>query len=142
MSIPITGSLSRSGGLLSAISKNAKLLNLKGVKRITVTFDPFGENVKQTREVIFQLSLAKVVRTNPRCIVRTNVVCDRSDPKFIVDLIPEVHEAAGFNTVKFNARHLSALEILELFNKHITTLAPKEEEVKILSTKSTKKKKK
>lgn len=114
--------------------------------------------------------MAKVVRTNPRCIVRTNVVCDRSDPKFIVDLIPEVHgkllpsyeclfrysihswhlfyffsictEAAGFGTVKFNARHLSALEILELFNKHITPLAPKEEEVKILSTKSTKKKKK
>lgn len=49
-------------------------------------------------------------------------------------------EAAGFQTVKFNAKNLSALEILELFNKHITPLAPKEEEVKILSTKATKKK--
>lgn len=49
MSIPITGSLTRSGGLISAISKNVKLINLKGVKRITVSFDPFGQNVKQTR---------------------------------------------------------------------------------------------
>lgn len=49
MSIPISGSLSRSGGLWSAIGKNTKLLNLKGVKRITVSFDPFGENVKHTR---------------------------------------------------------------------------------------------
>lgn len=98
------------------------------------------------------------------------MICDRSDPSFVIDLIPEVHgewikfgiqfaflicfnswqelfsffciqtEAAGFQTVKFNAKNLSALEILELFNKHITPLAPKEEEVKILSTKATKKK--
>lgn len=51
-------------------------------------------------------------------------------------------EAAGFDTVKFNSRNLTALEILELFNKHITPLAPKEEEVRSLTTKSTKKKKK
>lgn len=49
MSIRVTGSLSRSGGLMSAIAKNVRLLNLKGVKRITVSFDPFAENVKETR---------------------------------------------------------------------------------------------
>lgn len=49
MSIPTTGSLNRSGGLFSAIAKNARLMNLKAVKRITVSFDPFGENVKNTR---------------------------------------------------------------------------------------------
>lgn len=49
MSLPITGSLSRSGGLISAIAKNLRLLNLKAVKRITISFDPFGENVKETR---------------------------------------------------------------------------------------------
>ncbi|XP_031618560.1 uncharacterized protein LOC116337803 [Contarinia nasturtii] len=140
MSLPATGSLSRSAGLISAIAKNVRLLNLKAVKRITVSFDPFVENVKQTREVVFQLSVGRVQRTNPGCIFRTNVVCDRSDPQFIVDLIPEVHETAGFNTVKINAKHLTALEILELFNKHITVLAPKEEKVQPISTKSKKKK--
>lgn len=50
-------------------------------------------------------------------------------------------ETAGFNTVNFNSKHLSTLEILELFNKHITPLAPKEEEVKSLATKSAKRKK-
>lgn len=49
MSIRITGSLSRSGGLLSAIAKNVRLLNLKAAKRITISFDPFGENVRETR---------------------------------------------------------------------------------------------
>lgn len=50
-------------------------------------------------------------------------------------------ETAGFNTVKLNAKNFTALEVLELFNKHITVLAPKEEQVKTLATKSAKKKK-
>lgn len=49
MSIRVTGSLTRSGGLISAIAKNVRLLNLKAAKRITISFDPFGENVKHTR---------------------------------------------------------------------------------------------
>lgn len=49
MSIPFSGTLSRSGGILSAIGKQVKLLNLKGVKKVTITFDPFHENVKPTR---------------------------------------------------------------------------------------------
>lgn len=44
-----TGSFSRSGGIMSAIAKNLRLLNLKPVKRITLSFDPFHESVKATR---------------------------------------------------------------------------------------------
>lgn len=49
MSIAYSGSWKRSGGLISAIVKNIKLVNLKGVKRVTISFDPFAENVKSTR---------------------------------------------------------------------------------------------
>lgn len=49
MSIKFSGTLSRSGGILAAIGKQVKLINLKGVKRITVTIDPFHENVIPTR---------------------------------------------------------------------------------------------
>jgi len=35
--------------IVSAIGKQLKSVNLKGVKRITVQFDPFAENVKSTR---------------------------------------------------------------------------------------------
>lgn len=44
MSIPFTGLFTRSGGILPAIGKQIKLLNFKGVKRVTVKFDPFHEN--------------------------------------------------------------------------------------------------
>lgn len=49
MSIYYSGALKRSGGIVSAISKQVKLINLKGVKRIQITFDPFAENVKSAR---------------------------------------------------------------------------------------------
>lgn len=147
------------------INRNASAVNKRYSKiwRIKKSKPPLFIHF---RHVVFQLSTHLPFKTNPRCAIKTNIVCDRSDPKITVDLIPEVQgksilfytsqwvdvfslftfhisnpETAGFNTVNFNARHLSALEILELFNKHITPLAPKEEEVKSLATKSAKKKK-
>lgn len=49
MSIVINGLLKNPTGVLTFIAKNVKLVNLKAVKRITVSFDPFGENVRSTR---------------------------------------------------------------------------------------------
>lgn len=49
MSIYYSGALKRSQGIVSAIAKQLKRVNLKGVNRITVTFDPFAEDVKSTR---------------------------------------------------------------------------------------------
>lgn len=49
MSIPFSGTLTRSGGILPAIGKQIKLLNLKGVKRVTISFDPFHENAQTVR---------------------------------------------------------------------------------------------
>lgn len=49
MSVKFSGSFTRSKGIFSAINKNLGQINLKAVKRVTVTFDPFKENVKNTR---------------------------------------------------------------------------------------------
>lgn len=51
MSVKYSGTLSRSKGIFDAINKNLKQVNLKGVRRVTVTFDPFKEDVKHTRYV-------------------------------------------------------------------------------------------
>lgn len=55
MSIYYSGALKRSQGIVSAIGKELKKVNLKGVKRVTITFDPFAENVKSTRWVLKEL---------------------------------------------------------------------------------------
>lgn len=49
MSIKFSGTFSRSGGILAAITKQIKLINFKGVKRVTVKFDPFHEKAQTAR---------------------------------------------------------------------------------------------
>lgn len=49
MSLLPTGSFSRSAGLISAIAKNLRDMDLLAAKRITISFDPFHESVKSTR---------------------------------------------------------------------------------------------
>lgn len=48
-SFKFTGSLSRSDGLKSAIEKNVRLLSLKPIKRITLSYDPFHTNAGAVR---------------------------------------------------------------------------------------------
>lgn len=43
MSIYYAGTFTRSGGIVSAIGKQMKMLNLKAAKRVTVKFDPFDQ---------------------------------------------------------------------------------------------------
>lgn len=49
MSIKFSGTLKRPGGLFAAIAKQIEMLNFKGVKRVTVQFDPFDEKANVVR---------------------------------------------------------------------------------------------
>ncbi|XP_057332471.1 39S ribosomal protein L53, mitochondrial [Microplitis mediator] len=120
MSIPFTGRLSRSAGLLGAIGKQVKLLNLQPTKKITVQFDPFYEKVKPIRDFLFQVSTPKVLKTNLTCVLKTNIVCDRSEPTVTCELV-------NGEKVLFKCENLDTLDLLTLYNKHITPLAPPEE---------------
>lgn len=42
--------------------------------------------------------------------------------------------------MKLNAGYLSVLELMQLLNKHVTTLAPVEEEIRVIKTKQGKRK--
>ncbi|ALC41953.1 mRpL53 [Drosophila busckii] len=140
MSVPFSGTLRRSGGVVSAIGKQLKSINLKGVKRITVQFDPFAENVKATREFLFLLSTPKVSLTNPKCIVKPDIVCDRS-PAFVkFSLIESAQEQIKAKEIRFNSENLNTLELLQLCNKHVSTLAPPEEITNKVLTKAEKQK--
>ncbi|KAI8438663.1 hypothetical protein MSG28_011085 [Choristoneura fumiferana] len=90
MSIPFSGTLRRSGGVVSAIGKQLKAVNLKAAKRITVKFDPF--------------------------------------------------KTANLKKVTLKSGNLTCLELLQLLNKHVSALAPVEQPVSTIQTKSEKKK--
>lgn len=102
MSIYYSGVFTRSSGIYSAIGKQLKAVSLKPVKRIVYTFDPFQTNVKTIRFVLslilillitssnpwycaccrnclFMFSSEKILGTNPRCTIKTDIV-DNSEP--------------------------------------------------------------
>lgn len=49
MSIYFSGTFKRSSGVISAVQKQLKLVNLKPVKKIQVEFDPFHANAVTAR---------------------------------------------------------------------------------------------
>uniref|UniRef100_A0A2A4K086 Large ribosomal subunit protein mL53 n=1 Tax=Heliothis virescens TaxID=7102 RepID=A0A2A4K086_HELVI len=142
MSIPYSGTLRRSGGVVSAIGKQLRLVNLKAAKRITVKFDPFGDNVTHTRNFLHYISSTKISLTNPNCTLKTEIVCDRSEPTVNIALAPSIAETAKIKNVTLKSGNLTCLEILQLLNKHISSLAPVEKPAATIQTKTEKKTKK
>ncbi|XP_063616525.1 large ribosomal subunit protein mL53 [Cydia splendana] len=140
MSIPFSGTLRRSGGVVSAIGKQLRAVNLKAAKRITVKFDPFGNNVTETRNFLHYISSPKIAITNPNCALKTDIVCDRSEPTVDIILTPSIAETANYKKVTLKSGNLTCLELLQLLNKHISALAPVEQPVSTIQTKSEKKK--
>ncbi|KAB0800796.1 hypothetical protein PPYR_06535 [Photinus pyralis] len=136
MSIYFSGTFRKTGGLLSAIAKQLNQINLKPVKKIQVQFDPFHPQSHIPREFLFHITTPKVLTTNYNCSVKTNVVCDRSDPWIKLDLV----ESGG--SITFLANNLTVLEILQQINKHVSSLVKKEEisDVSATLTKTEKKK--
>ncbi|CAG9796505.1 unnamed protein product [Diatraea saccharalis] len=142
MSIPYSGTFVRSGGVVSAIGKQLRALNLKAAKRITVKFDPFSDNVTHTRNFLHYISSPKISLTNPNCTLKTEVVCDRSEPTVEINLLPAIAETAKVSTIVLKSGNLTCLEILQLLNKHVSSLAPVEQPVSTVQTKLEKKKSK
>ncbi|KAF9801596.1 hypothetical protein SFRURICE_015090 [Spodoptera frugiperda] len=140
MSIPYSGTLRRSGGVVSAIGKQLRGVNLKAAKRITVKFDPFSDNVTHTRNFLHYISSQKIGLTNPNCTLKTEIVCDRSEPTVNISLAPSVAETAKVKDITIKSGNLTCLEILQLLNKHISSLAPVEQPAATIQTKTEKKK--
>ncbi|KAJ8922811.1 hypothetical protein NQ315_007846 [Exocentrus adspersus] len=128
MSIYYSGTFKRSSGVISAITKQLNQVNLKPVKRIQVQFDPFHPNAVTARNFLFHITSSKVTETNLDCLIKTNVVCDRSEPHIKIDLLE-----AG--SIKFLLNNLTVLEILQQINKHISSKVVAEEPVTQEATK-------
>ncbi|XP_034935202.1 39S ribosomal protein L53, mitochondrial [Chelonus insularis] len=118
MSIKFSGRLWR-GTILNAVIAQLKTFTFKPVKQITVQFDPFHEKVDHTRNFLHYISAPRILRTNLSCYLKANVVCDRSEPTVTCDLI-------NGEKVLFKCNNLDVVDILKLYNKHISSLAPPE----------------
>ncbi|XP_076168951.1 mitochondrial ribosomal protein L53 [Ptiloglossa arizonensis] len=133
MSLPFNGVRTRSKGLISAIAKQLRLLTLKPVKSINIKFDPFDTGASEIRSFFFHITTPKIYATNPFCVVKPQFTSDLSEPLVTFNLV------SGDNVI-FKSRNLTSLNILQLYNKHITPMAPAESEIEEKVAKKKKKK--
>ena len=111
-----------------------KKVNLKPVKRVHYQFDPFHPKVDSIRYVMTHLSSEKIQKTNPKCILKYEVITDRSDPTIKVEL-------EEGNSLLFKTANLNQEEIVSIFNDYVLPRVKEEKEV-VLESKGAKKGKK
>jgi len=115
------------------ITQQLEELNLRAVKSIVASYDPFDERSISTRKFLEFLNRKRVQRKFPEAKVKTAIKCDRSEPTLAFDLVTGTK-------VLFKAGNLTTLEMFELYNRHITPQAPEEEKAReTLTTKAMRK---
>jgi len=107
------------------IARQVKIINLKPVKRMHFTFDPFNPTVKSIRHTLFHFSSDKVRGTNPKCVYKTDIVSDRSEPTIKV-LLDDNDDNLG--TIVFKTANLKAEDVLTKFNEMVLPLVKVEVE--------------
>ncbi len=73
-------------GVLGHIYLQLKEIDLRPVQRVVFKFDPFHPNVRDFRDLMFHLSSSKIRNSNNKCVYKTDVVSDRSDPELLFKL--------------------------------------------------------
>lgn len=66
---------------ITEVYAQLKKVDFRPLKRLTFRFDPFATNAAHFRDVIYYLSAARIRDTNPKCIFKTEILSDRSDPE-------------------------------------------------------------
>ncbi|XP_043236566.1 uncharacterized protein LOC122388995 [Amphibalanus amphitrite] len=116
MSVPYSGTKKFANGVISAIIKQLKTVSLKPAKRVVFRFDPFTQPSQQVRNLMWYMSAGSIRETNPKCTFKTEIANDRGEPTILVQLDSD-------KSVLFKAGNLTELEVLQLWNQHITPLA-------------------
>lgn len=96
-------------------------LSLKNVRRLEVKFDPFHPNAANVREFYQGATSKKPLKTNPECLFKAQIVCDRSDP------LVTVQYQDNYKMV-INSKDLESNEIVKII-KQEESLHREQEEV-------------
>lgn len=118
---------------LHRFNDEVKRVNLQPVKRVHFKFDPFRPNVRGIRVLMTRFSYKKVRATNHKCLFKTDVLSDGSDPLVKVEL-------NNGKNLTFKAGTLSEYDMLYHFNRIVLPLV-EDTEAPAKETKATKKKK-
>ncbi|XP_062584382.1 uncharacterized protein LOC134246122 [Saccostrea cucullata] len=87
-----------------------KQMNLKPLKNIKFTFDPYHKGVRSIREMMCIINSPKLLDTNQNLTTKVDIKSDRTSPQMKLNF-------ADGHTVIFKTEHLSTLTIAQKFAK-------------------------
>jgi len=87
-------------------------VNMKPVKKVHYKLDPFHPKPHSILNVMTHLSNEKIQKSNPKCLWKTEMVSDRSEPTIKIEL----NEG---DSLLFKTANLKPLEILEIMNDYV-----------------------
>jgi len=123
--IPFQGRLGRKLSNKELFLKQLKIANIQPVKKVTYTFDPIREDFQSIRNFMYFWNRPKVLDTNLKVIIKTNIVDDRSEPNILFNL-------NDGRDLEVKTGNLTELEIAQIVNYYLLPLV-KEEEAQVLT---------
>jgi len=127
--IPFQGRMGRKLSNTELFLKELRVANIQPVKKVTYTFDPIREDYQSIRNFMYFWNRPKVLETNLKVIIKTDIVDDRREPCINFEL-------SDGRTLEVRTSLLTELEIARVVNHYLLPLV-KEEEVQT-ETKSAK----
>jgi len=118
--IPFEGRVGPQPTNVQKFTRELAVANLQPVNKVTYTFDPMKENYHSLRNFMFFWNTKKVLRTNLKLLVKTEVVDDRRDPVILFDL-------KDGRTLEIRTGLLTELEIATIVNTYLLPLVTEEE---------------
>ncbi len=109
------------------LQQQTGLLNLEPVKRVAFRLDPFAPDAQGIRTFMWAISKQKTRATNPKCVVKTEIVSDGSPQQIKF----EFNDALERKPVLFKAGTMDGLEMLFEFNKLVLPLVKVTEEAEL-----------
>jgi len=117
--IPFEGRLGRKLSNKELFLKELRIANIQPVKKITYTFDPIREDYQSIRNFMYFWNKPKVLETNIKVIIKTDIVDDRREPVINFELTD------GRN-LEVRTSKLTELEIARVVNYYLLPLVKEE----------------
>lgn len=96
--------------------------SLKNIKKLEAQFDPFHPNAPNVREFWAGVTDKKALKTNPECVVKTQIVSDRSDPLITIQFKDN-------HRLVLNGKHMESGHFIQLIRQFETIHKHESEDV-------------
>ncbi|KAL3892454.1 hypothetical protein ACJMK2_004659 [Sinanodonta woodiana] len=96
-------------------------IHLRAIQNVKFSFDPYGNNTRSIRDMVFHMHSPRILETNQNCSMKVNIKSDKSEPRIDITFV-DGHK------VVFKTEYLTTLDIIQRLETFNTEKDPKKDE--------------